>query len=439
MSRNVSRGLIAGAAVLALSLSACSGGTAGTAPESTTKPAGETVKLSYLHRLPDGEGMTKVADTVARWNADHPEIQVEATKFDGQAGEMIKKLENDVKAGAAPCLAQVGYAEVPSLFTKGLLEDVSAEASKYAANFSEGALGLMTVGDAVIGLPQDSGPLVYYYNKAEFDKLGIDVPTTADELLSAAKKAAESDKYVVAFLPDEAQYWLSAQTASAGAAWYTAENDQWNVNVTSPETAKVTEFWQTLLDGKAALVQNRWDDGFKTALVDKKLIGTIGAAWEAPLLADDMAGSDNEGEWAVAQLPAFADTAMTGPDGGSGVGIMKGCPNVAEAMEFNNWFNTQIDDLTTQGLVVAAKGTQATPEALATFYGGQDVFAELGKANQALNPNFAYMPTWPALNDPMTKAAAVAGEGKGKVANIFEAAQTTSIQSLKDAGLPVAG
>ena len=297
----------------------------------------------------------------------------------------------------------------------------------------------MTVGDAVVGLPQDSGPLVYYYNKAEFDKLGIAVPTTSDELIAAAKKAAEAGKYAVAFLPDEAQYWLSAQTASAGASWYNPANDQWNVTVTSPETAKVAEFWQTLLDGKAALVQNRWDDGFKAALVDQKLIGTIGAAWEAPLLADDMAGSANEGQWAVAQLPAFGATPMTGPDGGSGVGIMKGCANVAEAMEFNNWFNTQIDDLTTQGLVVAAKGAQSTPEALSKFYGGQDVFAELGKANETLNPNFAYMPTWPALHDPMTKAAAAAGEGKGKVAAIFEAAQTASIQSLKDAGLPVAG
>ena len=36
---------------------------------------------------------------------------------------------------------------------------------------------------------------------------------------------------------------------------------------------------------------------------------------------------------------------------------MKGCEHPAEAMEFNDWFNTQVDDLASQGLVVAAKGT----------------------------------------------------------------------------------
>lgn len=30
------------------------------------------------------------------------------------------------------------------------------------------------------GLPQDTGPLVYFYNKAEFEKLGItEIPQTA--------------------------------------------------------------------------------------------------------------------------------------------------------------------------------------------------------------------------------------------------------------------
>ena len=71
--------------------------------------------IRYLHRLPDGEGMTKVNDIVARWNAAHPDMKVEATKFDGKAADMNVKLENDVKAGTGPCLAQVGYAEIPKL------------------------------------------------------------------------------------------------------------------------------------------------------------------------------------------------------------------------------------------------------------------------------------------------------------------------------------
>ena len=43
-------------------------------------------------------------------------------------------------------------------------------------------MSLVSVGAATVGLPQDSGPLVYYYNKAEFSKLGLTVPTTLAEL-----------------------------------------------------------------------------------------------------------------------------------------------------------------------------------------------------------------------------------------------------------------
>ena len=394
--------------------------------------------IRYLHRLPDGEGMTKVNDMVARWNAAHPDMKVEATKFDGKAADMNVKLENDVKAGTGPCLAQVGYAEIPKLYTSGLLTDVSAQAEKYKEHFSEGSMSLMTVGKTVVGLPQDSGPLVYFYNKAAFDQLGLKVPTTSAELAEVAKKAAEQGKYALAFEPDEAPNTLAGQAAAANAQWFSAENDKWKVNVSSPETAKVSSFWQGVLDSKTALVANRWDDSFGKALVDQQLIGTIGAAWEGALLADTMKDSPNAGSWAVAQLPAFGDKAMSGPDGGSGVAVLKGCSNPEGAMAFNDWFNTQVDDLATQGLVLTAKAPVKTPQTISTFFGGQDVYAEFTKANAAVNSKFGFMPTWPSLADPMTKAAEAAGKGTGKVDDIFQAAQKTSVSSLKDANLPVA-
>lgn len=33
---------------------------------------GDAVQIDYLHRLPDGEGMTAVTDIVARWNEENP-------------------------------------------------------------------------------------------------------------------------------------------------------------------------------------------------------------------------------------------------------------------------------------------------------------------------------------------------------------------------------
>ncbi|MDO5092158.1 MAG: extracellular solute-binding protein [Propionibacteriaceae bacterium] len=423
----------------ALTLSACSGG--GTPATSNSpvqsKAPGETVQIEYLHRLPDGEGMTTVEEIVAKWNAEHPDIQVKSTKFAGAANEMITKLEADVKAGTAPCLAQVGYGEAPELFVKGLLEDVTGEAEKYKEHYT-GAYGQMSVGGKMVGLPQDTGPLVYLYNEAEFKALGLEVPKTSDELLAAAKTAAASGKYILDFEPDEMGYWFSAQAAAAGAKWFSAEGDNWVVNTTDAQSQAVAQFWQDALDSKAALTHARWTDAYDQAVVAGTLIGNIAPAWEVGFALDKLDGTPAEGQWRVALLPSFGGSAATGPDGGSGVAVMKGCAHIPEAMEFNDWFNTQLDDLATQGLMPAAKGTVATPEKTKRQFGDQDVFQVLAEANTQLVADWGYIPGYSAVHPKMTEKASDVVAGSAKVADILIVAKDSSVQALKDAGLPVA-
>ena len=423
------------AASLSLSVAACSGTDSGSASSCPKAPEGP-VSISYLHRLPDGEGMTKVNDIIARWNSENPNIQVTATKFDGKATEMITKLETDVNSNNAPCLAQLGYAEVPEMFVKGLVQDVTGEAEKYRGDFG-GAYGQMTVGDKVVGLPQDSGPLVYLYNEAEFAKLGIAVPTDKDSFIAAAKKAAASGKYIADFTPDEAQFWLSGQAAGAGAVWYSAEGDAWKVDTIGAETQTVAAMWQELLDSKAVLTHDRWGDAYSKALVDGQLIGNIAAAWETGFAVDALDGTAAEGQWRVAQLPDLGKD-MTGPNGGSGVAVMKGCANPAEAMQFNAWFNTQVDDLASQGLVPAALKPAQNSEKITRQFGGQDVMTELATANERMSNDFAFIPGFSAVGPKMAEAAAAAANGSGTVADVFTVAQEASIAALKDAGLPVA-
>lgn len=425
--------VVAVGAMSAFGLAACAPSDSGSGGNADSEP----ITIEYLHRLPDGEGMTAVAEIVDRWNAENPDIQVKSTKYDGKATEMILKLETDVKAGNAACLAQVGYSEVPQLFVKGLLEDVASEATKYEGDFSAGAFSGMRVGDAIVGLPQDVGPLVYFYNEAAFTELGIDAPATLDDLAADSATAAAAGKFVTAFTPDEAHNWLAGQAAAAGDAWFTTEGDEWAVNTQGEGAERVAAFWQGLLDSKTTLTTERWGEGFTAALNDGTLIGHIGAAWEAGFLLDSLDGTPAEGQWRVAQLPDFGAGALTGPDGGSGVAVMKGCEHPAEAMEFNAWFNTQVEDLASQGLVVAAKGDVETPEKMLRQFGGQDVLAELGTATQNLNPDFVYAPGFATLSK-MNEAAAAAASGTGTVADIFGTAQTTAVAALKDLGLPVA-
>lgn len=398
---------------------------------------GEPVTIEYMHRLDNGEDMATVEEITARWNEEHPDIQVKTTKFDGAATDMILKLETDVKAGNAPCLAQVGYSEAPQLYVKGLLEDVTAEAEKYADNYSSGAYAGMSVGDVVVGLPQDVGPLVYFYNEAEFEALGLEAPTTLEELTADSATAAAAGKYVTAFSPDEATHWLAAQSAAAGDTWFSTEGDEWTVDTEGEGSQTVAAFWQNLLDTNQTLKADRWGEPFTVALNDGSLIGHVGAAWEAGFLLDSLDGTEAEGQWRIAQLPDFGAGEMTGPDGGSGVAVLKGCENPAEAMEFNNWFNTQIDDLASQGLVVAAEGTPETSEKMLRQFGGQEVLEELATATANMNPEFPYAPGFSTLS-AMNETAASVVAGEAQVADIFATAQNTAVKALTDLGLPVA-
>lgn len=59
----------AAVAAMGMGLAGCGSDTAG-----DTKPGsdGGVVNITYMHRLPDSEGMTLVNDIVAKWNKEHP-------------------------------------------------------------------------------------------------------------------------------------------------------------------------------------------------------------------------------------------------------------------------------------------------------------------------------------------------------------------------------
>ena len=104
-------------------------------------------------------------------------------------------------------------------------------------------------------------------------------------------------------------------------------------------------------------------------------------------------GGTGSGEWQVAQLGDwFGNAGKTGPDGGSAVAVLKNSKHPKEAMEFLDWFNTQVPDLVSQGLVPAATAEDAeTPSEWSTFFGGQDIMKEFKTANNNMG-DFTYMP-----------------------------------------------
>lgn len=433
----------AAATAAALTLAACGKSSDSSGASGSSQDSSGAVTITYWHRLPDKDGMTKVDDIIATWNKENPDIQVKATKFDGAAQESYAKIAQAVKSGEAPDLAQIGYGEIASEYLAGDLEDVSAELAEggYEKNYASGPMGQCKLGDVVVGLPQDTGPLVYVYDKAAFDALGITAPKTWAELKESAKTAKAAGKYIASWQGDETGYLMSGQAAAAGATWYPVKGEAWGVECDSPESAKVATVYQELLDEELIFVPSdgRWGDAFTAALKDGTLIGTVAAGWEPGFMLGDL--GVEETSWQVTYLPTFDGVSenATGADGGSAVCVIKGSKNKAAALKFADWFNRQVPGLVSQGLVVAAN-TEApvTPDSLKKLWGGQDVYGFLAAANATMNPDFAYCPTWPSVTAAMNETGGKVTTGEAKVADVFTVAQETSLSSLKEAGVSVA-
>lgn len=420
---------------------ACSGGSS-TGEESTpsgaaTPDANNPVTITYLHRLPEPDGSVTMDQIVDRWNAENPGIQVKATKFLGSADEMGTRLETDIQAGAGPCLAQLGYSELPEFYVRGLVMDVTDEAAPFEQFYSPGSWAAMNVGGAQLGVPQDAGPIVYFYNASEFERLGLDVPTTPQDFIADAKVAAADGKYIDAFSSDNASI-LVALSHAAGDQWFTTDSDAWRVDTEGSGSQEVAAFYQQLIDDKSVFLASRWSDDFNAALHDNKLIGYMGPGWNAGFMLDAVDGSDQEGNWRIAPIPAFGKAGVTAPDGGSGVAVMKGCEHPAEAMAFDGWLNQQVDDLASQGLITVAHVAPKTSERSLRQFGGQDIMSMLVEATGNLTPDFTYAPGMEAIFAAMQPVLAEAALGNQPVADALTTAQDTALARLKELGLPVA-
>src|SRR4051812_43545467 len=160
------------AVALMMTTSACSSDD----KKDSNATAGEKVTLTYWSWAPN---MDKV---VEGWNSAHPDIHVTVNKQDG-GDPAVTKLLTAVKAGSgAPDVMQAEYQKIPTLVSANAIADIAKESGSLKAKFPESVWNSVTLGsEAVYGIPQDSGPMMFFYRSDLFDKFKVTVPTTWDE------------------------------------------------------------------------------------------------------------------------------------------------------------------------------------------------------------------------------------------------------------------
>ncbi|MFC5171823.1 ABC transporter substrate-binding protein [Streptomyces mutomycini] len=310
-------------------------------------------------------GLDKVADIWNKGPGKEAGITV-TVKKQASGDDLVTKIITAAKAGKAPDLVQAEYQALPTLVSNDVLADISEEAGDAKGEFADGIWQQATLGsDALYALPQDSGPLMFYYRQDLFKQYGLTVPTTWDEFAETARalKKKAPDKDLTTFSSNDSGLFAGL-AQQAGAKWWTTGGDKWKVAIDDPATQKVADFWGGLVEEGAIDNQPMYTPAWNKALNTGKQVAWVSAVWAPGTLTT--AAPETKGKWAMAPLPQWtAGENVTGSWGGSSTAVTNDSRNKKAAATFAKWLNTD-----PAALAALVKESGIYPAATAAQTGG---------------------------------------------------------------------
>ncbi|WP_235506361.1 MULTISPECIES: extracellular solute-binding protein [unclassified Terrabacter] len=174
---------------LAGALAACgSSGPSSSTSSGSAGAAGSGASYWYLTGQP-GEGIRKGA--VDRFNAANASTQIAQTAFQNDAYKT--KIKTALGAGQAPTIIWGwGGGGLKSYVDASQVEDLTSWFSDNAAvkdKLFPSSFGAATVGGKIYAMPCETvQPIVLYYNKSVFEKVGVQPPTSWDDIMALVPK-----------------------------------------------------------------------------------------------------------------------------------------------------------------------------------------------------------------------------------------------------------
>ncbi|WP_425560170.1 ABC transporter substrate-binding protein [Kineococcus glutinatus] len=423
------------AAAVLLLATGCSGGDSATGEGGGDGP----VRLTYWSWAPNME------QVVEGWNAEHPDVQVTVNKQDG-GDAAVTKLLTAIKAGSgAPDVMQAEYQKIPTLVSADAIADISEQAGDLEQQFSESAWNGVTLGsDAVYGIPQDTGPMMFFYRADLFEQFGIAVPTTWQEYADAARAihAADPTKFLGTFSAADPG-WFTGLAQQAGASWWGVDGGAWTVDVDDEATQRVASYWGGLVEEGVIDNKPMYTPEWNTGLNDGTQVGWIGAVWGPGVLEGN--APDTKGLWKAAELPQWdaADPA-NGNWGGSATSVTTQSEHAEEAAEFATWLNTDPEavEALAQTANVYPAATEAASTALTTppaFFAEQTDFYDVAAAAAGSTNSFTYGPNVNVAYSAYADAFGPAAEGRraADFTAATAAVQRTTLEDMERAGFEV--
>lgn len=437
-SKKKAAGAIAIAALVLTGCSAGGGGTSTGGDAAACTPADGDVTLEFTSWIPGIEDVVKI------WNDENPEIQVKVQTGPNGNGGTYQNFFNQLQAGDAPDLGQIEYDALPNFLVQDGIEDLSACEDVVAAegDFVDWAWGQVTLGtEGVYGIPQDIGPMALFYRADLFEQNNIPIPTTWDEYREAAVQIRALGGYITNFSQSDINQFAGFVWQDGG-QWFSSDDAGWTVSLDGEQSVSVADYWQGLLDDDLVATVPAWTDEWNNAYNSGEVWTWNSAVWGANSISSG--APDTAGNWAVAPLPQWsAGDSVAGNWGGSSTAVLKGSEHVYEATKFALWLNTSEEALT--ALAEAANLYPATTAGLklpvyadgVEFYGGQKIYDVFAEAATQVSPDFVWGPTMTQTYADVSDGFKGAVSGSGTLADALKDAQTSTVDALKSASIPV--
>ncbi|MBZ3903290.1 MULTISPECIES: extracellular solute-binding protein [Streptomyces] len=250
----------------------------------------------------------------------------------------------DTAAGAtgAPDILRSEVGWTPAFAKKGFFLPLDGtEALKDQDKFQPNLIKQAQYDGKTYGVPFVTDTLALVYNKALFEKAGVEAPKTWDDL----KKAAATVK-------DETGvdgYWGSTQAYYAQSFLYgdgtdTVDVAQKKITVNSAEAKKAYGTWLELFDGKGLHKADTTADAYahiQDAFVNGKVASIIQGPWEITNFYKGAAFKD-KANLGIATVPAGSSGKAGAPTGGHNLSIYAGSDKAKQeaSLKFVNFMTS---------------------------------------------------------------------------------------------------
>ena len=213
---------------------------------------------------------------------------------------------------------------------------IEKEGAEYKDNFYNTLWNYNSADGKVLGLPVGYTTHVVYYNKALFDKAGVEYPKagwTWDDLQETANKLTNKDTKVTGFAfsgkpdPYDFEMYLWGNNAS-----YVDKDGNLKGNLDSKKSVEVFKMFQNMAKkGTAITTEGSGDTEMKSGKVAMFVYG----AWGLKPLKE--AGID----YGVVELPKFKNGKSVSILSSSGISVSKDSKHKKEAFEFIKFWTSE--------------------------------------------------------------------------------------------------